>query len=354
MSVTFTIPEIISLIGVIQCVYIFVATCFRAGKLSRAGLSLLFFSVLGGAFFFDLGESRLESVLPHYKIYQWFFWFMLPPVSVLLVLQIIQIKRVPALTNFVVLLFVPAMCVTTLFFSKVFDACVNGYSCELITDALHVSGLVAGAMSLLALWFNRSIFDDFSMDKINPQRYWLIMSLIVMNIVFLALTLVFVTDYMSFNDFMLSRNVIGLVFIYLVITSLFRIYPHAVRLEKEEKTSKAVYELNDSEQVIAGKIRDLMFLDKVYQEPSYSRAELARELDISEAVLSKIINVSFEKSFPQLLNEHRVEDAKRLLTETDAPIHIVAEEAGFNSLPSFNRVFKEICGVSAGRYRKNT
>ena len=58
------------------------------------------------------------------------------------------------------------------------------------------------------------------------------------------------------------------------------------------------------------------------------------------------------KSFPQLLNEKRVETAKTLLLDTDASIKIVAQEVGFNSLPSFNRVFKEVEGQSPSSYRK--
>ena len=51
----FTIPEMLSLIGVFQCVYILVYVLFRAGNISRVVLPLLYFLVLGVGFFLDFG-----------------------------------------------------------------------------------------------------------------------------------------------------------------------------------------------------------------------------------------------------------------------------------------------------------
>ena len=54
---------------------------------------------------------------------------------------------------------------------------------------------------------------------------------------------------------------------------------------------------------------------------------------------------------PQFLNEFRVKDAQRLLKETDASIQNIFEESGFNSITTFNRVFKELSGDSPTEYR---
>jgi two-component system response regulator YesN len=51
------------------------------------------------------------------------------------------------------------------------------------------------------------------------------------------------------------------------------------------------------------------------------------------------------------LNEYRVRDAQRLLAETNAPIQNIFEESGFNSITSFNRVFKELAGEAPKEYR---
>ena len=100
-------------------------------------------------------------------------------------------------------------------------------------------------------------------------------------------------------------------------------------------------------------VENLINLERIYHEPSYSRSDLAKELNVAEASVSRIINLHFKKSFPQVLNEYRVEDAKRLLLDTDASIAVVAEEVGFNSISSFNRVFKDLAGQSPSSYRQN-
>ena len=139
-------------------------------------------------------------------------------------------------------------------------------------------------------------------------------------------------------DGVLMRTVLGLGFVYLVSTSLLRMFPAGTRVSAT--TVQAEQEaMSDEEKALARKIEDLLNLDKVYQEPTYSRSDLARECDASETVISKVINVHFQKSFPQIMNERRIEDAKRLLVETEAAVKTVADEVGFNSLPSFNRVF---------------
>ena len=134
-------------------------------------------------------------------------------------------------------------------------------------------------------------------------------------------------------------------------TSLLRIYPVALFLPYQGKQEQ---ELSDEDKTLASRIEALLELDKIYHEPTYSRSDLARELGVSEGVVSRIINTHFCKSFPQLLNEHRIEDSKRLLLETKASIRIVSQEVGFNSVPSFNRVFKDVVGQSPSSYRKNT
>ena len=94
-----------------------------------------------------------------------------------------------------------------------------------------------------------------------------------------------------------------------------------------------------------------MSLDKVYQAASYNRADLARELAVPEAVVSRVINAHFGKSLPTLLNEYRIADARYLLTSTDLPVKDIADQVGFNSMPSFNRVFREITGTTPSLLR---
>ncbi len=351
-NILFTIPEVVSLIGVFQCVYLLVYVSFRAGNIVRVILPVLYFLILGTAFFIDLARGFIAEVTPYYDVISWTIWSLGTPLSVLLIIQMSHITKLPSLVNWSILLVTPLALTFSVFITRYLaSSCGDILTCDEFLAWLNVSGLVAGAISLLAIWGHRNIFSDVRSQKAGQERYWLILSLIIVNISFLALTAFHTTGYdLSFNVSLL-RSVLGLSFVYLVSTSLFRIYPNAL-FESVKRQNSDV--LNADEQELVQKIEKLLRFDKIYHEATYSRSDLARELSTAEATISRIINVHFQKSFPQLLNEHRVEDAKRLLLDTDASIKVIAEEVGFNSLPSFNRAFKDFSGQSPSDYRKHT
>lgn len=349
-NIQFTFPEIIALIGLAQCIYILVYFSFRVGQLTRAALPALYFLVLGIALGMDASYSHLADGFDYYKIYQSFFWFLGPPLSYLLIIQIARITRVPEIRHYWVVALLPAAFAIAMTIAKGLNVCPSLSNCAELSDLLIVAGLVVGAISLLAIWFRRGFLDYVSQQAVmGKERYWLIIALIIVNSVFLGVMLLSLAPNMDHDMTRTVRSILGLAFVYVASTSLFRIYPQAVRLiQKYEMKEDA---LSDREIDIALKIEKLLHLDKMYHEPSYSRKDMAGELGISEAVLSRIINVHFGKSFPQLLNEHRVADAKRMLAQTDAPVKVISEEVGFNSLASFNRVFKDYSGVTPSQYR---
>ena len=57
------------------------------------------------------------------------------------------------------------------------------------------------------------------------------------------------------------------------------------------------------------------------------------------------------KTFTKLVNEYRVVHATKLLSESQMSITEIAFECGFNNFSHFNKLFKEITGKSASKYR---
>lgn len=346
-TLSFTALEVVSLIGVVQCVYLLVHMSFRAGSVIRIIVPVAYFFVLGGAFFFDAARSNLGSFLTYYELIVWAFWALSIPLSALVIIQMSKIRELPSFWSFLIVLTVPlAFLFSKYFISSFSSACVENWMCPDFYALLNISGAIAGAFSLLLIWSHRTIFSDVLEQKAGKERYWLILSLILLNIALLAVIIVqHDSQYLG-----LVRTVLGLAFVYLVSTSLLRIYPNALSISYKRLVTEDV--LNEDKD-IAVKIQSLLTLDKIYHEPTYSRTDLAQELGISEAAVSRVINSHFGKSFPQLLNEYRIEDSKHLLLDTDASIKVIAEEVGFNSLPSFNRSFKDLVGQSPSGYRSN-
>ncbi len=67
-------------------------------------------------------------------------------------------------------------------------------------------------------------------------------------------------------------------------------------------------------------------------------------------LLSKQYNINFRR----LLNQHRVEAAVHLLESTTMPITDIALKSGFQTIRSFNHVFREFMGKSPRDYREGT
>lgn len=341
------LPQILLLLGLAQCMYILLYLWFRSGSIKSAFVPSLYFATLGGAFLFDFTSDYAGMPVAGYDMARWTLWFFGPPLSVLLVIQISRVDRVPQLRDFWVVLVVPVAFILALIVSSQDPECSLPTYCPVLPDWLIVAGLLAGLSSMFALWLGREMVDSLGARKDAKDRYWLIIALIVLNLVFLGSMLLSLTPGLDENEALMVRAVAGLGFVYIAGTSLFRIYPQAVYI----RPSPADIPLSSAEEEIAARIGQLLDLDKIYHEPSYGRADLARELDIAETMLSRIINKHYGKSLPQLLNERRVEDAKRLLKETDAPMKVVADEVGFNSLASFNRVFRKMTGQTPSAYR---
>lgn len=109
--------------------------------------------------------------------------------------------------------------------------------------------------------------------------------------------------------------------------------------------------LSDSEQKLLGRIQHLLDREKVYQEAGYSRRAMANELGVPEHQLSKVVNVGLGEGFSEAINRRRIDEAKTLLADTDSSVSEIAFEVGFNSLPSFNRTFKQLVGRAPSRWR---
>lgn len=332
----FTLAEILSLLGLAQSVYVLVYMLLRSGSIVNAVIPSLYFGTLGAAFFFDAAAGRWASEFENYESWQWLFWFSGIPLGALLIFQIAQVPERPRAKYFLLLLLIPISFLPCLVYDE--------------PHVLYVSGLIIGALSLLAIWLRRDLLDGLHADpKFGKERFWLILALISMLAAFLGSTFAYISNAVGLQEWVGIRTLLGIAFVYIAATSLFRIYPQALKMEKKEAAAPAPIKTED--QIILEKLNELIEREKIYQDPAIGRAELARELKVGEATLSRLVNARYGKTIPQFLNEFRVKDAQRLLKETDASIQNIFEESGFNSITTFNRVFKELSGDSPTEYR---
>jgi len=80
--------------------------------------------------------------------------------------------------------------------------------------------------------------------------------------------------------------------------------------------------------------------------------QAANEFGYEYHYLSRLLRRGYRINFVELLNSHRVERALELLSTTDLSITEVMACSGFQSIRSFNLVFRAVTGLTPSGYRQ--
>lgn len=97
--------------------------------------------------------------------------------------------------------------------------------------------------------------------------------------------------------------------------------------------------------------RVLDFILDSYKRPDLSIQLVADELDVPRAQITVLLRESVGQNFVQYVSYLRMNEFKRLLTETDRTIKDCVMEIGYCDVPNFLRKFKSIEGMTPGQYR---
>ena len=87
------------------------------------------------------------------------------------------------------------------------------------------------------------------------------------------------------------------------------------------------------------------------QNGSVSTKELARRVHLSPCYFCKLFKKQTGLTLTEYRRHARVEKAKRLLLDPHRRVSEAAFEAGFDSIPYFNRVFRRLVSCSPSEYR---
>ncbi len=102
-------------------------------------------------------------------------------------------------------------------------------------------------------------------------------------------------------------------------------------------------------------LENLMDSQRPYLDPDLSLPSLAERLGLARNTLSYVINQRLGRNFYDFVNEYRVKEVKRLMEDParrDHKLLAIAFDAGFNSKPAFNAVFRKMTGLTPSDYRR--
>jgi len=112
---------------------------------------------------------------------------------------------------------------------------------------------------------------------------------------------------------------------------------------------------DESERQLFEEVKAQMAERQPYLDPRLSLNRLAEVLDLPPSRLSSLINRYAGQNFYEFVNSYRIEEVKDRLADKryeNYSILGIAEESGFNSKASFNRIFKNHLGMTPSEYLK--
>ncbi|GAB5409615.1 MAG: helix-turn-helix domain-containing protein [Balneolaceae bacterium] len=191
---------------------------------------------------------------------------------------------------------------------------------------------------------------------LDEHTSWLKNVIFVLSGFSILFMLVGIIDYLFFN-YMIREFYIYPMFIGM---SLITYWLGLQGFSRREKSPvKILPELSRDNQStlteLAKKLSILMEKETVYKDPELNLAKLSELLQAKPYLITQTLNLVIGKKFSDYVNEYRLEEVKRLMNSTDYShftLLAIANEAGFNSKASFNRIVKKLTGKPPSDLKK--
>ncbi len=318
-------------------------------------------TIIPAFYFISIALGLLYKIMPAISIIQsyhlnFIFLFadaMLSAFSFLLILQM-TFNNVPA-PIFWSIIAVPGIATSPYIHAFLNDniACIADIDiCFSSEHALHLNIAIVSSFVflLLIVIFSRQSMQIEGDKRIRKHKYWIIICLIIYNLILIGIEMGFVTESINVQRYDFSKAMVEIAFIYMIMTSIFRVFSDHFEMQpKRINISKQA--LTEYEKSVGNRAERILTSEKVYREAGFNRASFAKKLGVREHVLSRIINLYFNKSFSELANEYRISEAKELLKNESLSVTEISYDVGFSSITSFNRVFKEMTNISPSEFR---
>ncbi|KMQ68210.1 hypothetical protein ACM39_10225 [Chryseobacterium sp. FH2] len=110
---------------------------------------------------------------------------------------------------------------------------------------------------------------------------------------------------------------------------------------------------NENMEKLFSKIEESMTANMLFKDVKFNLSALSVALEVNSTYISKAIRYKGFPNFNNYLNTYRINYVKKLFNEVDfqkTTLMYVYTEAGFSNQSTFNRVFKQIEGITPSEY----
>lgn len=219
---------------------------------------------------------------------------------------------------------------------------------------IHVAGLALLGDLVFTAWSGR---EDDLIEKRRLIRLWLPLLVALQAGGILIYELIYGTDT-PLPGVTLLNSLSILALTIFAGAALLRTDPELlVETVRKSKPSDRGDDLSPSEIVLREKLEAAM-ASGAYRTPGLTIATFARQLETPEHRLRALINQRLGfRNFSAYLNGHRIEEAQAILADrsrVDLPVLTIAMDLGYNSLPTFNRAFRELTDRTPTEFRRES
>lgn len=122
----------------------------------------------------------------------------------------------------------------------------------------------------------------------------------------------------------------------------------------EKETDRLSYSEKPVQPVRQERLQQMLqFIQQNYQK-KVNLEEIAASAAVGKRECLRCFQACIQKTPFEYLIEYRIEMSKKLLQNSDLPVLEIAMETGFSSAAYYGKVFKEICGMTPGAYRRQS
>ncbi len=123
-------------------------------------------------------------------------------------------------------------------------------------------------------------------------------------------------------------------------------------LDKVKQLYLETHEEESSEKPVQGILSQVLEDMKLHFSDNLTLKDMGQKYFVNATYLGQVFAKKFGESFKDCLNRLRVEEAARLLEETDKPVYKICEQIGYKDFDYFINKFVSIKAESPSKYRK--
>lgn len=201
------------------------------------------------------------------------------------------------------------------------------------------------AYLLIASWTLRLEIAHFKRSSTTDK--WLVLVAASMHLLWLSL------HFVAFDYFISGSILFSLLFYAFFLHFLINRKSAAIVFRNigKDKMNTNRQEAAD----LSARLKTLLLDNKLYTNPDLKMPEVAQAVGVSTHELSRLVNTHLQLSFPDFLNQYRVEEAKKLLRQESVyTIEAIGNQAGFKSKSAFYKAFKKHTGSTPAKYKAET